>query len=137
MKRNGDCSVVKPSPCLMRSLIEQATMYPYLPAIVMGTLAAVAGLLGFFLPETRGAALPDTVNEANKHSGYDDVILIVTLQLKAHVPKLFCVPLNSVVMGCRCRVMCVVRSVNVALNGDETAQLKMTDRCHSRNGIPG
>ena len=40
-------------------------MYPYLPAIVMGTLAAVAGLLGFFLPETRGAALPDTVNEVN------------------------------------------------------------------------
>ena len=48
---------------------QQAIVHPYLPAILMGVLAAVAGLLGLFLPETRGTRLPDTVNEASVHSG--------------------------------------------------------------------
>ena len=52
-------------------IMHQATVHPYLPAILMGVLAAIAGLLGLFLPETRGTRLPDTVRAANARSGYD------------------------------------------------------------------
>ena len=43
----------------------QTSVHPYLPAILMGLVAIIAGLLGLFLPETRGIHLPDTIAEAN------------------------------------------------------------------------
>ena len=69
-------------------MLAQASVNPYLPALVMGGTAIVAGLSGFLLPETRGTKLPegfengdkthDFIVERNKHE--DRWVASVNLQ---------------------------------------------------------
>ena len=40
--------------------------HPYIPAIVFGSNALLAGLLAIALPETQGRELPYTIEEAEK-----------------------------------------------------------------------
>lgn len=40
-------------------------IYSFLPLVVFGSVALVAGFLSLFLPETLGCDLPDTLSEAN------------------------------------------------------------------------
>ena len=44
----------------------QSVVHRFLPALVMGSIAIVAGLLGFFLPETRGKKLQDGFETAQR-----------------------------------------------------------------------
>lgn len=39
-------------------------VYAFLPLLIFGSVAFIAGLSGFFLPETLGIKLPDTIEEA-------------------------------------------------------------------------
>lgn len=41
-------------------------IYSFLPLVVFGLFAFIAGMLAFLLPETLGSKLPDTIEEAEK-----------------------------------------------------------------------
>ena len=43
----------------------QSVVHRLLPALIMGSIAIVAGVLGFLLPETRGKKLPERVSNVS------------------------------------------------------------------------
>lgn len=51
----------------------QALYYDNLPSIFFGTLAVLAGMLVFTMPETINVPLPDTIEEAEMLSKTDKV----------------------------------------------------------------
>uniref|UniRef100_A0A8C2R2R8 Solute carrier family 22 member 3 n=1 Tax=Capra hircus TaxID=9925 RepID=A0A8C2R2R8_CAPHI len=52
-------------------LFRLAAIWLELPLIIFGTLASVCGALVMLLPETKGIALPETVDDVEKLSRYD------------------------------------------------------------------
>ncbi|XP_063614185.1 organic cation transporter protein-like [Penaeus indicus] len=50
------------------------SVYPWAPSVVFGASSVAAGLATLALPETQGAALPDTINRFEARSSTKDVI---------------------------------------------------------------
>lgn len=46
-------------------MFQEAATFKDLPVVLFGGFALLSGLLIFFLPETRGTKLPDTMEEAS------------------------------------------------------------------------
>ncbi|CAJ1063488.1 solute carrier family 22 member 4-like isoform X1 [Xyrichtys novacula] len=63
----GTCSTVSRLGCCMSPLLLQLGSYfKYLPYIILGTLAVVSAIAAFFLPESFGKPLPETVQQMQR-----------------------------------------------------------------------
>ncbi|XP_042355459.1 solute carrier family 22 member 5-like [Plectropomus leopardus] len=60
----GTCTAVsRAGSCIAPFLLQMGVYYKYLPHIVLGTLAVVSAFAAFFLPESFGRPLPQTVQQ--------------------------------------------------------------------------
>ena len=56
-------TIIGYSPSPLSGLRQGAQAYRYLPVILFGATSIIAGLLALLLPETKGKALPDTIEQ--------------------------------------------------------------------------
>lgn len=60
----GTCiTVSRLGSCMAPMLLQLGTYFQYLPYIILGTLATVSAFLAFFLPESFGKPLPETIEQ--------------------------------------------------------------------------
>ncbi|XP_041658014.1 solute carrier family 22 member 5-like [Cheilinus undulatus] len=63
----GTCiTVSRLGSCMAPALLQLGTYFQYLPYIVLGTLATVSAFLAFFLPESFGKPLPETIEQMER-----------------------------------------------------------------------
>uniref|UniRef100_A0A671WGP9 Major facilitator superfamily (MFS) profile domain-containing protein n=1 Tax=Sparus aurata TaxID=8175 RepID=A0A671WGP9_SPAAU len=60
------CTVSRVGSCLTPFLLKLGLYFKYLPNIILGTLAAVSAFAAFFLPESFGQPLPQTIEQMFK-----------------------------------------------------------------------
>ncbi|XP_036975502.1 solute carrier family 22 member 5-like [Acanthopagrus latus] len=60
------CTVSRVGSCITPFLLKLCFYFKYLPNIILGTLAAVSAFAAFFLPESFGQPLPQTIQQMRK-----------------------------------------------------------------------